>query len=76
MNKERRPETKQAGDRLDGILEIYEADDECVKQVCLSIEKPFVFISSTCQSKSMVGAEGWVAEAYAEDSHYEMDLAS
>lgn len=36
----------QAWDTFDGILEIFGADDECLKSGCLPIEKPFVFISA------------------------------
>lgn len=32
-------------DRLDGIAETYKDHDECLKLVCLELDKPFVFIS-------------------------------
>lgn len=33
------------GDRLDGISEIHVGHDECLKLVCLELDKSFVFIS-------------------------------
>lgn len=47
----------QARDTLDGISEIYEAGDKCLKQFCLPIEKPFVFIITQCLGKSAAGIE-------------------
>lgn len=44
VGSEMRWEQRQ-GDRLDGISEIHVGHDECLKLVCLELDKSFVFIS-------------------------------
>lgn len=36
---------QREGDRFDGISEIHAGHDECLKLVCLGLDKSFVFIS-------------------------------